>query len=80
MGLTVLAGARIVAACTLCSENLSNDVSGNTVSPLGRGFFWSIILMIALPFLSAGTVAFKIARARRRRRLEIQTREVSAEV
>jgi hypothetical protein len=65
-GLTVFAGARIASACTLCAENLSNDVSGNTVSPLGRGFFWSIILMIALPFLSAATVAFKIARARRR--------------
>jgi heme/copper-type cytochrome/quinol oxidase subunit 2 len=55
-----------LAACPLCAENLSKDLYGNQPNDLARGFFWSIMLMMALPFTLAGTVAWKVRRARRR--------------
>ena len=68
LGISVALGARIAAACPLCADNLSNDVYQRNPTPLGRGFFWSIIFMMALPFLTVGFVALRILIARRRRR------------
>jgi hypothetical protein len=65
--LAVVAGTRLAAACPLCADNLSNDVYGKNPSQLGRGFFWSIIFMMALPFLTVGFVALRIVLARRKR-------------
>ena len=65
--LLVVAGTRIAAACPLCADNLANDVYGKNPTSLGRGFFWSIIFMMALPFLTVGVVAARIVIARRRR-------------
>lgn len=65
--LFVVAGTRVAAACPLCADNLANDAYGKNPTPLGRGFFWSIIFMIALPFLTVGIVAARIVVARRRR-------------
>jgi len=65
--LAVVAGGRLAAACPLCAENLSNDVYGKNPSALGRGFFWSIIFMMALPFLTVGFVALRIVIAHRKR-------------
>ena len=59
---------RIALACPLCAENMSKDPSGNQPSPLGRGFFWSIMLMIAVPFATVAIVALKLVVARRRHR------------
>jgi hypothetical protein len=59
---------RIALACPLCADNLSNDVYGNQTSSLGRGFFWSIMLMIAVPFLTVAIVGMKLLRARLRAR------------
>jgi heme/copper-type cytochrome/quinol oxidase subunit 2 len=63
----VVAGSRIASACPLCADNLSNDVYGKNPSPLGRGFFWSIIFMMALPFVTVAVVAVRIMVAKRRR-------------
>jgi hypothetical protein len=58
--------AQWAMACPLCGDNLANDLYSGNPSQLGRGFFWSIILMIVLPFVMVGTVTFKIVRARKR--------------
>lgn len=63
----VVAGSRVAAACPLCADNLANDVYGKNPTQLGRGFFWSIIFMMALPFVTVGVVAARILIARRRR-------------
>jgi heme/copper-type cytochrome/quinol oxidase subunit 2 len=65
--LAVVAGSRIAAACPLCAENLSNDVYQKNPTQLGRGFFWSIIFMMALPFVTVAVVAVRIMIAKRRR-------------
>ena len=65
--LLVAATTRIAAACPLCADNLSSDVYGKNPTQLGRGFFWSIIFMMVLPFVTVGIVAARILVARRRR-------------
>ncbi len=62
----ITVSTRAALACPLCADNLSNDVYGTQTSSLGRGFFWSIILMIAIQFGLVAFVAFKIVHARRR--------------
>ncbi len=57
----------VLLACPLCADNLSNDVYGKDPSQLGRGFFWSIIFMMALPFATVATVGTRIYLAKRRR-------------
>jgi len=66
--LWVVVGTRVAEACPLCADNLSNDAYGKNPTSLGRGFFWSIIFMMALPFLTVGVVAARILIARRRQR------------
>lgn len=57
-----------LSACPLCKDATSDaDTPGGTAS-LGRGFFFSILLMIATPWVAVGTVAFLIFRRRRRER------------
>jgi heme/copper-type cytochrome/quinol oxidase subunit 2 len=63
-----LLSTRLLLACPLCADNLTNDVYGKQTSSLGRGFFWSIMLMIAAPFLTVTIVAVKLILARRRAR------------
>lgn len=60
-----------LSGCPLCKEATSDtDTPGGSAS-LGRGFFYSILLMIATPWLAVGTVAFLIFRRRRRDRAAI---------
>jgi hypothetical protein len=47
---------------------MSKDVYGKNPTQLGRGFFWSIMLMIAAPFLTIAVVGPKLFLARRRAR------------
>lgn len=56
----------LVSACPLCKE-AEADTPGGSAS-LGRGFYYSILLMIAVPWTAVGTVAFLIFRKRRRDR------------
>jgi hypothetical protein len=60
----------LASACPLCKE-AEADTPGGSAS-LGRGFYYSILLMIAVPWTAVGTVAFLIFRKRRR---EWATRE-----
>jgi hypothetical protein len=64
-----LLATRLTLACPLCADNLSKDVYGNQPSNLGRGFFWSIILMVTLPFLTVGFVAVRLFLARQKAKL-----------
>jgi hypothetical protein len=54
----------LLTACPLCKE-AEADTPGGSAS-LGRGFYYSILLMIAVPWTAVGTVAFLIFRKRRR--------------
>ena len=56
----------LAGACPLCKEATS-DTPGGTAS-LGQGFYYSILLMVAAPFATVGTLGFLIFRARRRAR------------
>ncbi len=67
LSLSIAATTRLAEACPLCADNLANDAYGKNPTQLGRGFFWSIIFMMALPFLTVGFVAMRIVIARRRR-------------
>ena len=64
----VALSTRLALACPLCAENMSKDVYGKNPTQLGRGFFWSILLMMCLPFVVSAVVAARIVVARRRAR------------
>lgn len=54
----------LLAACPLCKDaEPSNSVAGTN---MWRGIYWSILLMIAVPFSAVGGVIVAILRARRR--------------
>ena len=54
----------LVSACPLCKEaQPSNAVAG---TDMWRGMYWSILLMIAVPFGVVASVVVAIVRARRR--------------
>jgi hypothetical protein len=56
----------VLSACPLCSDNLEHQATmGGPPNELGRGFYYSILLMVAAPFLAIGVVAFRIYRTRR---------------
>ena len=40
---------RAVRACPFCSDNVATGMA--------KGFYWSILLMLAVPFLVVGTIA-----------------------
>src|SRR5262245_65489450 len=56
----------IAAGCPLCKEAKSDtDYAGGTAS-LPKGFYYSILLMVAAPFAVVGGLGLKIFLARRR--------------
>jgi hypothetical protein len=55
----------LAGACPLCKDAKSDtDYPGGTAS-LPRGFYYSILLMVAAPFAVVGGLAFRIYLARR---------------
>ena len=50
-----------LSACPLCKEAVSDQGPS-----MWRGMYWSILLMVAMPFAAAGTIAILVLRARRR--------------
>jgi hypothetical protein len=56
----------IAAACPDCKDASSDAETPGGSANLGRGFFWSILLMLAAPFTVVGSVAVVILRKRRR--------------
>jgi heme/copper-type cytochrome/quinol oxidase subunit 2 len=61
--LTVLLPA-LASACPLCKEA---DDGASTGGGVWRGMYWSILLMIGMPFSMLGVMVLMIVRARRRR-------------
>jgi hypothetical protein len=59
----------VLSACPLCKDALEDRTTGLT-SDLGRGFYYSILLMVSAPFLVLGGLFLRIYRMRRRQRLE----------
>ena len=55
-----------LAACPLCKDATSDADAPGGSAGLGRGFYYSILLMIAAPWTAVGTVALLIVRKRRR--------------
>ncbi|HEY7863688.1 MAG TPA: hypothetical protein VIE39_08510 [Thermoanaerobaculia bacterium] len=64
MAAVVLLLPAVLSACPLCKDALDNTAGGS--AGLGRGFYWSILLMIAVPWTAVGTVGYLIWRKRRR--------------
>lgn len=60
----------VAAACPNCQDAASDTDTAGGSANLGRGFYWSILLMIAAPFTVVGSCAVAILRARRRRERE----------
>lgn len=56
----------VVAACPDCKDAQSETPGGS--ANLGKGFYWSILLMMAAPFSVVATVGLLVLRARRRSR------------
>ena len=53
----------LASACPLCKE-ATPDAAG--ASAVWRGMYWSILFMVAAPFVMVGTMIVMIRRARRR--------------
>jgi heme/copper-type cytochrome/quinol oxidase subunit 2 len=67
--LVVLILPAVLSACPLCKEATPDGEYPGGSASLGRGFYYSILLMIAVPWTAVGTVAFLIFRRRRRDKL-----------
>ena len=66
----------LLSACPLCKDaEPSNSVAG---TDMWRGMYWSILLMIAVPFGVVGGVIAAILRARRRQTAEAATQRGQA--
>ena len=59
----------LLAACPLCKEATDAGQAGTS---LWRGMYWSIILMMSMPFAMVGTVILLVLRARRRHRAAVK--------
>jgi hypothetical protein len=66
--LVVLAVPAVVEACPTCKEGLAN---GNH-DAVGVGYFWSILLMMSMPFLIFAGWGIFIWRACRQRTTELE--------
>jgi len=58
----------LAAACPLCKDALEDQAkSGGVGNELGRGFYYSILLMVSAPFVVVGGLFYRIYRGRRGR-------------
>ena len=55
-----------LSACPLCKDALEDP--GGVPNQVGKGFYYSILLMMSAPFLLVGGLILKIFLARRRAR------------
>jgi heme/copper-type cytochrome/quinol oxidase subunit 2 len=56
----------LAAACPLCKEAASDADKPGSAS-MWRGMYWSILLMVSMPFAMVGGLVLMVVRARRRR-------------
>ena len=76
--LTALLLPAAAAACPDCKDAASDAETPGGSANLGRGFYWSILLMLAAPFSIIGTVGFLILRSRRRQARQVLPGSVTA--
>ncbi len=58
----------LAAACPLCKEAASDaDKPGSGSGGMWRGMYWSILLMVGMPFAMVGGMIWMVVRERRRR-------------
>jgi hypothetical protein len=60
----------LAAACPNCKDAVADGEYPGGAASLGHGFYYSILLMIAVPWTTVLTVAFLIYRKQRRLKLE----------
>ena len=58
---------RGVSACPVCNAGLISSFNPQYLSRLAEGYYWSILLLLTVPFTLVGTVALLLARNHRRR-------------
>jgi hypothetical protein len=63
----------MLSACPLCKEEIPDNGPG-----MWRGMYWSILLMVGMPFAMAGTIVLMVLRARRRAATLRAPREASS--
>jgi hypothetical protein len=61
----VLSTAGDATACPNCKEAVASQPNGDA-GRLTNGYFYSIVMMVAMPFLLLGTGSFLVVRAVRR--------------
>lgn len=69
LGLLVSASAvpaPALAQCAMCKEALTSDPVRRDGGDLRKGYFWSILFMLGVPFTIAGLLVWKIALEARR--------------
>lgn len=59
----------VAAACPNCKEAVADGEYPGGSASLGHGFYYSILLMIAVPWAAVATIAFLIYRKQRRLKL-----------
>ena len=64
--LVVLILPAVLSACPLCKEATPDGEYPGGSASLGRGFYYSILLMVSAPFAVVGGLFFRIYRSRRR--------------
>jgi hypothetical protein len=60
----LLGAAGLASACPNCKEAVA--AQPDEVAAMARGYSWSILLMMSMPFTLLGTGAFLVARAVKR--------------
>jgi hypothetical protein len=60
----------VAAACPDCKEAKADGEYPGGSASLGLGFYYSILLMIAVPWTAVSTIAFLIYRKQRRLKLQ----------
>ena len=70
--LVILAFAQIAEACPTCKDGINDPSRAGMV----RGYFWSIIFMMSMPFLILGGLSsyfyYEICKARRKAQLSAE--------
>jgi hypothetical protein len=59
----------VVSACPNCKDAVADGEYPGGAASLGHGFYYSILLLIAVPWTAVLTVAFLIYRKQRRLKL-----------
>ena len=62
-----LFGSCLAHACPMCSDIVGRGKDALAAMRFGDGIAWSILLMLAMPFLMVGSLVWVILRAQKRK-------------